>query len=61
MADAGVDAFTIAEILGHTTLQMTRRYTHALNENKRRAVEGLSGYAEKSCLRFVTDNKRQAV
>jgi integrase len=61
MADAGIDAFTIAEILGHTTMQMTRRYTHALNENKRRAVESLSGYAEKNCLRFVTDDKRQAV
>jgi integrase len=61
MADAGIDAFTIAEILGHTTIQMTRRYTHALNENKRRAVESLSGYAEKNCLKFVTDDKRQAV
>lgn len=61
MADAGIDAFTIAEILGHTTMQMTRRYTHALNENKRRAVESLSGYAEKNCLKFVTDDKRQAV
>jgi integrase len=61
MADAGVDAFTIAEILGHTTMQMTKRYTHALGENKRQAVEALSGYAERNCLRFVTDDKRQAV
>lgn len=42
LADAGADAFTIAEILGHTTLQMTKRYTHATDERKRQAVEALS-------------------
>ena len=60
MAGPGVDAFTIAEILGHTTMQMTKRYTHALGENKRRAVESLSSYAEKNCLRIVTNEKRHA-
>ena len=43
LADAGADAFTIAEILGHGTLQMTKRYTHATDERKRRAVEALTG------------------
>jgi len=37
-ADAGVDPYTIAELLGHADIRMTRRYTHALEENKRRAV-----------------------
>lgn len=61
MADAGVDAFTIAEILGHSSIQMTRRYTHAIGENKRKAVEALCGYAESNCLRFVTNEERQAI
>jgi integrase len=61
MADAGIDAFTIAEILGHTTLQMTKRYTHPLGENKRLAVESLNGYAENNCLKFVTNDERQAI
>ncbi|HEU4391143.1 MAG TPA: tyrosine-type recombinase/integrase [Blastocatellia bacterium] len=43
LADAGADAFIIAEILGHATLQMTKRYTHATDERKRRAVEALTG------------------
>lgn len=41
LADAGVDPFTIAEILGHSDLKMTKRYTHSLEVNKRRAVESL--------------------
>ncbi len=35
----GVDMRTLAEILGHRTLQMVRRYTHLLDEHKRAAVD----------------------
>ena len=35
-------AFTIAAILGHSTIQMSARYTHATDERKRRAVENMS-------------------
>ena len=54
LADSGADAFTIAEILGHATLQMTKRYTHATDLRKREAVEGLSDYADGNCLKIVT-------
>jgi hypothetical protein len=30
-----------AEVLGHGSLQMTKRYTHATDERKRRDVEAL--------------------
>ncbi len=35
---AGVDIRTLAEILGHKTLQMVYRYTHLLNDHKLKAV-----------------------
>jgi len=43
LADAGTDAFTIAAILGHSTIQMSARYNHATDERKRRAVERMCG------------------
>lgn len=43
LGDAGADAFTIAAILGHSTIQMSARYTHATDGRKRRAVERMSG------------------
>jgi integrase len=35
---SGVDIRTVAEILGHSTLAMTMRYTHLLEAHKREAV-----------------------
>lgn len=54
MADAGVDAFTIAAILGHASLQMASRYTHATDEGKRKAIGGLSKHGQESCHKIVT-------
>lgn len=41
LADAGCDAFTIAAILGHSSIQMSARYTHASDDRKRRALEAI--------------------
>ena len=57
MAEAGVDAFTIAAILGHSNVQMTARYAHATVEARRRAVEVL---AEKPGHNLVTAEFGQA-
>jgi len=38
----GVDVRTVAEILGHKTLAMVMRYTHLLDEHKRKALDNLS-------------------
>lgn len=43
MADAGVNVVVIAEILGHGDIRTTQRYSHAMEEAKREAVERLAG------------------
>ena len=41
---AGVDLPTLGAILGHTTVQMTMRYVHPAEEQKRLAFGKLEGY-----------------
>ena len=43
MADAGTNVIVIAEILGHGDIRTTKRYSHAMEESKREAVEKLAG------------------
>ena len=67
-ADTGADAFTIAEIPGHASLAMTKRYMHATDAAKPRGVERVAermaetannGTVGKDCLKFVTNEKWQ--
>jgi integrase len=53
LAEAGCDAFTIAAILGHSSIQTSARYTHASDERKRAAMEAIVTRSEASevCLR----------
>lgn len=39
----GVDLITVKEILGHSSVTTTERYTHTLQEQKQRAVDLLAG------------------
>lgn len=43
-AQAGVDVLTLANLLGHTTVQMTNRYVHPTDQHKREAVEKFEAY-----------------
>ena len=42
LGDLGYNATTIAALLGHSTIQMSARYTHATDEAKRSAVEAVT-------------------
>ena len=44
---AGVSIETVSELLGHSTLRMTQRYTHLSPEHKGRAVKVLDGVYKK--------------
>ena len=59
MAEAGVDVFTLGAILGQSDIRMTRRYAHATDESKRKAVEKLACW-NGSRDAGVTNEKRQA-
>lgn len=69
LADAGADPFVIAEILGHSDLRMTKRYTHATDERKRQALERLAqfsyrkpekrGASQTNCHKIVTMKERK--
>lgn len=68
LGDTGADPFVIAEVLGHSDLKMTKRYTHATDQRKRAAVERIATYgrdnelrlAERNCHKIVTKEGRKA-
>ncbi len=71
MGDAGADAFTLAAIFGWSDIRMAMRYTHAMEDAKRRAVEAIAVGATRAARenaaiqisrdRSVTNEKRQAL
>ena len=59
LAEAGADAFTIKDILGHASIQTSAIYVHATDEGKRRAVSALERYAENFGQKLVKNEKEQ--
>ena len=47
LAEAGCDAFTIAQLLGHSDVRVTMRYVRSVEETKRVAVEAIKLSSEK--------------
>jgi len=56
---AGVDLRTVAELLGHRTLQMTLRYANLAADHKQSAVERLC--ENKSATKTATQKKQSGV
>lgn len=60
LAEGGESLHRIAELMGHTDIQMTMRYVHAVAAGKHAAVERLVGYSERDRCRIVAEAKEQA-
>jgi len=43
LIEKGADLITVKELLGHSSVKTTERYTHSNRDQKRKAVESLSG------------------
>ena len=43
LVQAGVDLYTVKELLGHSEITMTERYSHLAPDNLRAAVDRLAG------------------
>jgi integrase len=48
LAEAGCDAFTIAQLLGHSDIRVTMRYVRAVENSKLVAVEAIKLSARKN-------------
>ncbi|HEY9285899.1 MAG TPA: site-specific integrase [Pyrinomonadaceae bacterium] len=60
LGEAGYSEATIAELMGHSSVATTRRYTHGTERAKREAVEAVRAGARRPCHNPATEEKRQA-
>lgn len=61
LSDKAEELVTIAEILGHTDIRMTKRYSHGMHERKRAALEKLvSNPPRQPHAKSVKKEKRQS-
>jgi integrase len=62
LAEAGFSEVTIAELMGHTSVATTRRYTHGTEAAKRNAVEAASLRGmKKACPKYAPKEKQPAL
>ena len=54
LAEAGFSEATIADLMGHSDPETTRRYTHATDRAKRAAVEAVRIAGQRVCHNFAT-------
>jgi integrase len=58
LAEAGFSEATIADLMGHSDPETTRRYTHATDRAKRAAVEAVRITGRRVCHNFATTQER---
>lgn len=59
MAEMGAEPSTIKEILGHSDLRMTDRYTHAVERRKIEALERIGNYSKEQSAEIVNLEERR--
>ena len=55
LREAGVDAITRRDLLGHSTVEMSDDYTHSSAESRLRAVESIADYRKQDYSNFTTN------
>lgn len=60
LVQRGVPLYTVAELMGHTTLEMTKRYSHLAPDTMRAAAMGLSGILDRKPAKVLPFRKRSA-
>ena len=55
LREAGVDAITRRDLLGHSTVEMSDDYTHSSAESRLRAVESIANYRKQDYSNFTTN------
>ena len=55
LREAGVDAITRRDLLGHSTVQMSDDYTHSSAESRLRAVQSIADYRKQDYSNFTTN------
>lgn len=58
LAEAGCDAFTIAQLLGHSDVRVTMRYVRTVEESKRAAVDAVQLNSRKNVHVLATSTKQ---
>jgi site-specific recombinase XerD len=53
---SGVDLVTVSKLLGHSSIQMTMRYSHPTPEIYRKALESLDRNDLESTIKSVSEN-----
>src|SRR5215216_1491587 len=61
LAEAGCDAFTIAQLLGHSDVRVTMRYVRSVEDTKRAAVQAIKLSSRKSVHKLATNEIRPPV
>lgn len=56
LREAGVDAITRRDLLGHSTVQMSDDYTHSSAESRLRAVESIADYRKQDYSKITTSD-----
>ncbi|HYP29986.1 MAG TPA: site-specific integrase [Blastocatellia bacterium] len=59
MAEMGAEPSTIKEILGHSDLRMTDRYTHAVERRKVEALERIACYSKEQSAEIISFEERR--
>lgn len=60
LVQRGVPLYTVAELMGHTTLEMTKRYSHLAPDTMRAAAMGLSGILDRKPGKVMPIRRRKA-